>query len=219
MDLLELIETRKSTRQYSDKEISKEDLEKILKAGWLAPSWMNSQPWKFIAVRNNQTKDLLSQLSNFQPHVKNAPVVIVCVANKNAWSKEEFGEVLKKRGMNDDGIDKIFSIPLFYPPLLGDSTNLMRCLEQVTYACAFMLLEAKNLGIDSCVIGAINNIATLTKEKFEQKKELIEKVNSVLNLKEDEVIITMLTLGYDENKEETIKQRKDFNKVVFFEKA
>ena len=57
--LLDLIEERKSIRQYLDKEISNEDLNKILKAGYLAPSWMNSQPWKFIVVKNNETEDLL----------------------------------------------------------------------------------------------------------------------------------------------------------------
>ncbi len=219
MDLLELMQTRKSVRQYDEKEISKEDLEKILKAGWLAPSWMNSQPWKFIAVQNKETKALLSELSNFQPHVKNAPCVIVCVADKNAWGRKDFGEVLKKRGMTEDGIDKIFSIPMFYPPLLGDKTVLMRSLEQVTYAAAFMLLQAKNLGIDSCIIGAINNEATLNDDKLQEKKELIEKVNKVLNLKENEVIITILTLGYSAKKDDTAKQRKEFRKVAFFEKA
>lgn len=219
MDLLELMQTRKSIRRYDDKKILKEDLEKILKAGHLAPSWMNSQPWKFIAVQNKRTKELLSELSNFQPHVKNAAAVIVCVADKNAWGRKDFGEVLKKRGMTNDGIDKIFSVPMFYPPLLGDKTVLMRCLEQVTYASAFMLLEARSLGIDSCITGAVNNEATLNSDELLEKKELIEKVNKVLNLKEGEIIVTMLTLGYSTQKDETPKQRKDFSKVAFFEKT
>ena len=92
--LLDLIKSRKSVRSYLDKKIPKEDLLTILQAGHLAPSWMNSQPWKFIVVEKQQTKDILFELSNNQPQVKNAASLIVCVADKNAWSKEEFGQVL-----------------------------------------------------------------------------------------------------------------------------
>lgn len=210
--LLDLIEERKSIRQYLDKEISNEDLNKILKAGYLAPSWMNSQPWKFIVVKNNETKDLLSQLSGYQPHVKNAPVVIVFIADKNGWSKEEFSKVLSNNGLAESAIEKILTKPMLYPSLLGDDKVLLRSVEQVTYAVSYMMLEAKELGIDSCVIGAISNEATVIKE------EIFNKVNEVLNLSKDDVLITMLTLGYAKEKEKTNKIRKDYNKIVYFEK-
>lgn len=212
--LLDLIKNRKSVREYLDKKIPHEDLLKILQTGYYAPSWMNSQPWKFIAVENQETKDLLCELSGNQPHVKNAAAVIVCIADKNGWSKEEFGAVLAARGIGEKGIEKIFSIPIFYPPLLGDDKTLLRSVEQVTYAVSYMMLEAKELGIDSCIIGAIQNEATVIKNP-----QLVQNVNEKLNLKSDDVIITMITLGYA--KEETLgeKQRKDFDKVVFFEKV
>ena len=90
---MDLIETRKSVRQYSNKTIPDDILKQILNAGRLAPSWMNSQPWQFIVVKSQETKDLLCKLSNNQPHVKMADTVIVCVADNNAWSKEVFGKV------------------------------------------------------------------------------------------------------------------------------
>lgn len=80
-DILELISSRKSVRKYLDKHIPDEDLRKILEAGRLAPSWMNVQCWKFILVKNQETKDLLSELSIGQPQVKNADALIVCVAD------------------------------------------------------------------------------------------------------------------------------------------
>lgn len=212
--LLDLIKERKSVREYQDKKIPKEDLKKILQAGYLAPSWMNSQPWKFILVENQETKDLLCELSSNQPHVKNASALIVCIADKNGWSKEEFGEVLKKRGMNEAGIEKIFSIPMFYPVLLGDNTVLMRSVEQVTYAISYMMLEAKELKVDSCIIGALQNEATVIKNE-----ELVKKVNERLNLGKDDVIITIITLGYAKEEIKTEKQRKDYNKVVYYEKV
>ena len=210
--LLELIQNRKSVRDYQDKKIPHSDLKKILEAGYLAPSWMNSQPWKFILVENQQTKDLLCELSGHQPHVKNAAALIVCVADKNGWSKEEFGEVLAARGIGESGREKIFSIPMFYPVLLGEDKVLMRSVEQVTYAVSYMMLEAKELGVDSCIIGALQNEATVIKNP-----ELVQKVNEKLNLTEDDVIITIMTLGYALEETPTQKQRKDFNKVVHYE--
>ena len=210
--LLELIQNRKSVRDYQDKKIPHSDLKKILEAGYLAPSWMNSQPWKFILVENQQTKDLLCELSSNQPHVKNAAALVVCIADKNGWSKEEFGEVLAARGIGESGREKIFSIPMFYPVLLGDDKVLMRSVEQVTYAISYMMLEAKELGVDSCIIGALQNEATVIKNP-----ELVQKVNEKLNLTEDDVIITIMTLGYALEETPTQKQRKDFNKVVHYE--
>ena len=76
MDLLSLISNRKSVRKYLDKHIPDEDLRKILESGRLAPSWMNVQSWKFILVKSQENKDLLSELSIGQPQVKNAEALI-----------------------------------------------------------------------------------------------------------------------------------------------
>ncbi len=209
--LSDLIENRKSVRKYLDKNITDEDLNKILKAGYLAPSWMNSQPWKFILVKNPETKKLLSKLALNQPHVASANAVIVCVADKNCWSEEEFSKVLKQGGMQEGGIKNVLKMPMLYPKLLGDDKVLLRSVEQVTFAVSYMMLQAFELGIDSCIIGAISNEATVL------EPEIVKEVNEKLNLKEGQVIITMITLGYGE-KTPVNKIRKNYNEVVFFEK-
>ena len=210
--LLDLIEKRQSVRKYSSKDIPDDILKNILKAGYLAPSWMNSHPWKFILVKNPETKKLLSELACHQPHVANANAVIVCVADKSGWDKEEFGEVLKARGMSETGLENVFSAPMLYPPLLGEERKLLRTVEQVTYAVSYMMLTAKDLGVDSCIIGAISNEATVIKE------DIVKKVNETLNLNDNQTIITMITLGYAEKEEPVHKLRKDFNKICYFEK-
>lgn len=211
--LLDLIENRKSIRKYQDKKISKEDLNKILRAGYLAPSWMNSQPWKFILVEDEESKKLISELALNQPHVKNAPAVVVFLADKNGWCREEFSKTLMGNGISQSGVEKILQMPMFYPALLGEDKVLLRSVEQVTFAVAYMMLEAKEIGIDSCVIGAIYNETTV------ENKEIMEKVNKKLNLKENQVLVSMLTLGYSaEDEGKTVKIRKDFDEVVHFER-
>jgi nitroreductase len=76
-----------------------------------------------------------------------------------------------------------------------------------------MMLEARELGIDSCIIGALQNEATVIKNP-----ELVQKVNEKLGLTSDDLIITIITLGYAKEETPTVKQRKDFNKIVYFEK-
>lgn len=203
---MDLIENRKSVRKYLDKNIPNEVIKQVLDAGRLAPSWVNVQPWHFIVVRKN--KEILSELSNNQPQVKNADAVIVCVADMGAWEKERFSEVLKQKGMNDAGIDSLLSIPVLYPPLLGVQATMLRTVEQVTYAIAYMTLEAERLGLGSCIIGAIGN------ELTQVLPELSEKVKNDLNLNDNQCIMAMLTLGYPDDMRGSVKLRKPFDEVV-----
>lgn len=203
---MDLIEERRSVRRYSSQHIPNEVLKQVLDSARLAPSWVNVQPWHFILVRKN--KEILSELSNNQPHVRNADAVIVCVADMGAWDKERFSQVLKQRGMNESSIDSMLQIPSYYPPLLGPQTTLLRTVEQVTYAIAYMTLEAQRLGLGACVIGALGN------ELTQILPELSEKVKNILNLNDNQCIMALLTLGYPDDERNMIKLRKDFDEVI-----
>ena len=197
MDLLKLISNRKSVRKYLDKHIPDEDLRTILEAGHLAPSWMNVQSWKFILVKSQEHKDLLSELSIGQQQVKNADALIVCIADTNAWEEAKITHIKN---------------PALNPALQCEKGILIRTMEQVIYPISYMMLTAESLGISSCIIGAMGNEITGIQQ------ETYEKVKEQLNLKEGQILSTIITLGYDANPTETIKQRKDFNDVVSLEK-
>ena len=62
-DLLELMKTRRSIRRYQDKDVPDELLAKIMEAGRWAPSGDNWQPWRFIVVRDLETKKALSRIA------------------------------------------------------------------------------------------------------------------------------------------------------------
>ena len=60
MDFLEIMQQRKSCRAYDpEKQVSREDLLKIVEAGRLSPSGCNSQPWKFIVIDSPGAKEKL----------------------------------------------------------------------------------------------------------------------------------------------------------------
>lgn len=195
--MLNLIKTRKSVRKYLEKHISDEDLRKILEAGRLAPSWMNVQSWKFILVKSQENKDLLSELSLGQAHVKNADALIVCIADTNAWEEAKITHIKN---------------PALNPSLQGENGLLIRTMEQVIFPVSYMMLEAESLDIKSCIIGALGNEITGVQQ------ELSQKVREKLGLKEGEILSTIITLGYEEEHTETNKTRKDFDAVVGLEK-
>lgn len=196
-DLLKIISSRKSVRKYSEKQIPEEDLRKILEAGRLAPSWMNVQSWKFILIKSQENKDLLSELAIGQQQVKNADALIVVVADKEAWEEAKITHIKN---------------PALNPALQCENGILIRTLEQVVYPISYMMLEAESLGISSCIIGAFGSEIT----GIEQ--DTYKKTKSTLNLTANQIIAGIITLGYDSNPSDTVKQRKQFNEVVFLEK-
>ncbi|MBE0633942.1 nitroreductase family protein, partial [Candidatus Bathyarchaeota archaeon] len=66
MNVIEAIKTRRSVRKYKPTPIPEEHLKTILEAARLAPSAGNKQPWKFIIVRDPDTKKKLAEVANNQ---------------------------------------------------------------------------------------------------------------------------------------------------------
>lgn len=75
--MLEAIKTRRSIRRYKDTPVPEELLREILNASRMAPSAENAQPWKFVVVRDVQTKLKLASAANGQKFIAQAPIVIV----------------------------------------------------------------------------------------------------------------------------------------------
>jgi len=76
-DILEVIRTRRSIRQYGDKQPSDLELEKILEAGRWAPSGLNNQPWRFLVIKDTAKKDGLAEFTKYGDIIKDAPVLIL----------------------------------------------------------------------------------------------------------------------------------------------
>ncbi len=58
MELLEGIETRRSIRAFKSTPITKEVLERILKAASKSPSYTNTQPWEVVVVSGERKEEL-----------------------------------------------------------------------------------------------------------------------------------------------------------------
>ena len=56
MNFLELAKNRYTTKHYSTKRISDEDIAQLKEILRLAPSSINSQPWQFVFIDDAATK-------------------------------------------------------------------------------------------------------------------------------------------------------------------
>jgi nitroreductase len=82
MDVFEAIKERRSVRAYKDTDVEEDKLRIILEAARLAPSASNRQEWKFIVVKNGDTRAKLAEAAYGQQFVGEAPVIIVACATE-----------------------------------------------------------------------------------------------------------------------------------------
>lgn len=134
MEVLETIRTRRSIRKYKTTPVDDKTLEQVLEAACWAPSWANTQCWRFVVVRDDNIKaELAGTLTPGNPAtdgIKNAPIAIVACAE------------LKKSGCyrGEPRTDK------------GDTWYMF----DVALAMQNLVLAAHALGLGTVYIGAFD---------------------------------------------------------------
>ena len=96
-DLLTLMKKRRSVRYFSDKQIEKPVLQKLLAAAVLAPSVENTQPWHFHVVTEPELKSKLMETSCYGNFVSGSSVFIVVTCDRSAKSATMQGTIWNPR--------------------------------------------------------------------------------------------------------------------------
>ena len=147
MELFEAIKKRRSIRRYKADPVDDKKIEAILEAGRWAPSWSNTQCWRFIVVRDSKVRaklaDTLMKIKLPDKEVPNpgsiaintVPVVIVVCA--------EIGKSGTKPGPGGGGGD--------YVTDKGDWFMFDTAL-----AVQNMVLAAHAQGLGTVIIGAFD---------------------------------------------------------------
>lgn len=188
MGVFEAIANRRSIRSQKSDSFDEEALQKILEAGRWAPSWGNSQCWRFIVVRDPEIKYKLSETllairrrddSGPGPtvlSVREAPVVIVICAQ------------LSKSGCRADGsfiTDKDGSWYMFDTALATQN----------------MCLAAHALGLGTVILGGFDAV----------------KAGEILEVPDGFCVVTMTPVGYAAQ-EGRPPSRKELSEIVFHDK-
>jgi len=206
MDLFDAIKGRKSIRRFKQAPVSEEDIRKILDAGRLAPSANNSQPWRFVVIRDKallgrmagaaremvdrmipfaenekQAQRLAAYKGTFYTFFEHAPVVIAVFMEQYDAGTDR---LLARMGYSTDDIRRL-------RPLPG--------LQSVSAAIQNMLLTVHALGYGSCwMTGPL-----VAQEAFQK----------LLGYAHDEFVVAILPIGVpDENPPE--RKRKPLEEIM-----
>lgn len=79
MEAWDAICARRNVREYQPRAIAGEDLDRIVEAGWRAPSAKNRQPWDFVIVTDPTQLQELSTVWRGAGHIAGAPAAIAIV--------------------------------------------------------------------------------------------------------------------------------------------
>lgn len=153
MEFIDVLEKRRSIRKYNTKEILKEDIDKIIHAGTLAPSAHFREPWEVIVLKDkkNYIVEKLREYGSLhledQSILRTADIILECdtllLVYCNNFEQEEYN-ILSIGAMIEN-----------------------------------MLLEATNLRISSLWIGNICPIGNVVNEYLQidsNKKRLVSAV-------------------------------------------
>jgi nitroreductase len=88
MDVIEAVKNRKSIRAYKNIPVDDTALNTVLEAARLAPSWANTQTWRFVVIKNQDIKERLIDTSLRANNrgieaIREAPIVIAACAEVN----------------------------------------------------------------------------------------------------------------------------------------
>lgn len=167
MELDACLMGRRSVRSFEDKSVPKEVIDKILKAGVLAPSGMNGQPWHFTVIENREIINKLSKRTK-DIVVKNMPLP----QNMQAAFKSDKDVIF-------------YGAPLLILISIKKkeewrTVNLLDC----GLAAENMFLAAYQAGLGSCFIGFASFLNQDT------------KILAEVGIPEDHELVAPLIFGY-----------------------
>ena len=101
MDFLDLTHLRQSDRNYRDRPVEPDKLDRVLECARMAPSACNAQPWKVIVVddpelRNRVADATSDKLLGMNHFTKQAPVHLIIVEEPGNYSSRLGGWIKKK---------------------------------------------------------------------------------------------------------------------------
>lgn len=89
MDALKVLKERRSVRKYDSKPVDKKLLEEIVECGSQAATAKNVQPWKFVIITEEKTRQKLKSIIPNGPFIDEAPAVIAVFCEDTKYFLED----------------------------------------------------------------------------------------------------------------------------------
>jgi nitroreductase len=192
MDLLKVINERKSIRAFKTDPVPREKIEDILRLSILAPSAINLQPWEFIVVTGEEKERLSRRLMKAyrEKKISCSPEAVKPLpktyGKRGAKTLELMNPFFKEMGVNSDqfvneGSCNFYGAPVAIIVCLDDSFSKARLVD-TGVALGYFVLTAHDFGLGTCPIGLIT--------AYE------DEIKDLLNIPENKNVVIGLALGY-----------------------
>jgi nitroreductase len=185
MEVFEAIEKRRSIRKYKDDPIPEDLMNRLLEAARLAPSSSNTQSWKFKVITDLETRKKLKGLALGQKFVEEAPAVIACCVDFNAFG-ERGKEVLKLvlSGAVRPSVSQIMQTVRRGKGAGSDTERVVvNGVINVSIATEHIALAATEVGLGTCWIRAFD----------------ADGVEELLALPDGVRVLCLMSVGYPAN--------------------
>ncbi|TCL54034.1 nitroreductase [Hydrogenispora ethanolica] len=143
------IKNRRSIRKYRDQAVPDDLVLQVLESARCAPSGDNTQPWRFIVVREEYTRQKLAEAAHKQAWMMMAPVHVVAVADIRVRVRD--GEI---------ALDET-----------SPEWELKQIIRDTAIAMEHLVLEAESLGLGTCWVAwftqaAIRPLLNIPADKY-----------------------------------------------------
>lgn len=139
--LIDHMLAHRSVRSYTDRTVSEEDLNSIIRSVQAAPNWVNLQLVSMVAVKDAGRRQRFAELCGHQAHIAEAPVFLVFCADyyRVALACCEKGQTLDE--------------------VMQDIDTLLVGAHEVGIALEAAVVAAESLGLGTVPIGDVRKNA------------------------------------------------------------
>jgi nitroreductase len=177
MNTIEAIYNRRAVKHFDPKHVmTKEDEQQLFEATIQAPTSFNLQHWRFVVFRDDELRARIrKEFGNDQSQMTDASLLVLFVADVNAWKKEP------ERYWKNAPAEVSDLLVGWVGPFHEGREWLQRDEAQrsIGIAAQTMMLAAQELGYQSCPMIGFD----------------IDKVAELVNLPDDYVMGPMIAIG------------------------
>ncbi|MBI2844157.1 MAG: nitroreductase family protein [Armatimonadetes bacterium] len=89
MDAMQCIRTRRSIRSYTRDPVPRDVILQIVDAGRMAATALNLQPWQFIVVTDQETREKIAEVADYGKFIADAQVCIAVYCENSKYYLED----------------------------------------------------------------------------------------------------------------------------------
>ena len=176
MNVIDAIQARRSIKAYDPAhKMSETEVKKLISLAMLAPTAFNIQHWRFVAVEDANLRSEIQAVSWNQAQVTEASLLLVLVADVQAWQKDP-----SRYWKDAPQAVADFLVPAIKQYYTGhEQAQRDEAMRSCGMAAMNIMLAAKEMGYDTCPMDGFD----------------FDAVAKLLNLPADHIPTMFVTVG------------------------